>query len=180
MAPKKKKTSKKTSKSKVSDLLYEEKNDLDDINYNLNTLKEHLLEKTPNHFSVENIISAFFGALLIGLTFVLKGALVRTAVALTNVHLIFIGIFTLIIIFIQIYFISYKRVKNKDERLFGQFAVKRFFSILFIAFFVSVLLVFLLGINFTVATNFEVCKIIILLWMVCAIGSGIPGLLVKY
>jgi uncharacterized membrane protein len=178
--PVKKSNNNKKSKNKLSEIIYEEKNNLDDINYNLNLLKERLLEKTPSHFSMQNIISAFFGALLIGLTFVLKGALVRTAIQLNNIHIISIIIFTFLIIFTQIYFISYQRVKNKGERLFGQFVVKRFIAILLIALSVSTLLVFLLGINFQVSSNTEVFKIIILLWMACSIGSGIPGLLIKY
>lgn len=171
---------KKHSDKLIRDQILEEKHEIDDIDYNINLLKERILEKQPSHFSIENITSAFFGALLIGLTFVLKGALVRTALPLTWWHIIAIIAFTLIIIFIQVYFISYQRVKDKEERLFGQFVIKRMMAIMLIALIVSTGLVFLLGINLQTADLYGTAKVVAVLWMACAIGSAIPGLLTKY
>jgi uncharacterized membrane protein len=170
----------KISDKLLREKILEEKNEIDDIDYNIKLMKERLLERVPGHFSLHNIMSALFGALLIGLTFVLKGALVPTALSLTWWHVEAIVAATLVIIFIQVYFISYERVKDKDERLLGQFVLKRMISIIFISLIVSVSLIYMLNVNSRVLDTPGVIKVITLLWMACAIGSAIPGLLNKY
>ena len=160
--------------------MIEEKYKIDDIDYNIKLMKSKLLEKVPSQFSISNIIDAFFGALLIGMTFVLKGALVRTALNLTKWHLIAIVIFTISIIFVQVYFLTYRRLKDKGEHSFGRYVFKRMATILLVAIVVSVSLVYLLAVNLQAADFLETLKIITTLWMACAIGSAIPGLLKSY
>ncbi|MFP4400338.1 MAG: hypothetical protein ACLFPQ_00490 [Candidatus Woesearchaeota archaeon] len=160
--------------------MLEQKDEIDDIDYNIKLIKERLIEKVPTHFSLQNVVDAFFAALLIGLTFILKGALVRTALSLTSWHILAVVVFTFVILFIQIYFISYQRVKNKEERSFGQFLFKRMITITGVALIVTLVLVFMLAVNIQAGGLFNTFKVIILLWMACSIGSAIPGLLKKY
>lgn len=160
--------------------IIEEKEEIDDIDYNIKLLKDRLIEKVPTHFSIHNIVDAFFGALLIGLTFILKGAIVTTSLHLNTHHIIAVIAFTIIVIFIQVYFISYKRVREKDERRFVPFVVKRMASIVLIAIGVSTGLVYLLAINLQVGNFYDTFRVIVVLWMSCAVGSAIPGLLKEY
>lgn len=172
--------SEKRKRNFLKEQFVEEKEEIDDIDYNVKLIKEKLLEGVPSHFSLQNVMNAFFGALLIGLTFVLKGALVPTALSLSRWNVYAIVAFTLLIIFSQVYFIGYYRVKEKDERLLGQFTMKRMASIISISLIVSITLIYLLGVNNRVENNFEIIKVITVLWMACAVGSAIPGLLNKY
>ncbi len=160
--------------------LIEEKQEIDDIDYNIGLLKERLLEKKPTKFGIENIVSSFLGAILIGMTFALKGGILRTAKVLDLPHVVGIILFTNFIIFSEIYFISFNRIKKQLNEKTIIFFLKRYFSIGIVSLFVSLSLTFLLGLNIQTESTLEVFKVIIILWMASSIGSGIPGLIEKY
>lgn len=160
--------------------LLNQRNEIDDINYKITRLKESILDRYPKHFGIRNIVDSFFAALLVGLTFVLKGATVRTAINLQYVNVVAISVFTFAIVIMQVYFVSYSRVKSREERPVFPFMAKRIVAIVLVSFGVSITLIFLLGINNEVGTMESVCKVILLLSSICAMGSAIPGLMIKY
>jgi uncharacterized membrane protein len=171
------------TKPKRADLhqeLLTQKNEIDDINYKIDNLKSALLDRYPKHFSLRNVVDSFFAALIVGLTFVLKGATVDVAEALEPLNVILILIVTVIIIVLQIYFVSYSRVQHKEERPAFPFIAKRMLSILIVSFVVAVGLVYLLAIPKLLVNPLSICNVIILLTSICAIGSAIPGLMLKY
>ncbi len=157
-----------------------QKNEIDDINYKIDNLKTALLDRYPKHFSLRNVVDSFFAALIVGLTFVLKGATVSIAQALEPFNVILILIITFIIIFLQIHFVSYSRVQHKEERPAFPFIAKRMTSIFIVSFVVSTGLVYLLGIPELLSSFEGVRNVILLLTSICAIGSAIPGLMLKY
>ena len=61
---------------------------LNEIATDIKILRERLVEKTPGHFGLRHIGTAFFGALLFGFTFVLKGLLLDIGLTLTTTQLI--------------------------------------------------------------------------------------------
>ena len=67
-----------------------EKKEIRDIEKNLKSIKQSLVRGEPPHFSKKDVMNAFFGALIIGLTFVFKGTLIETAL---NISLFNISIF---------------------------------------------------------------------------------------
>ena len=159
----------------------EEEKELKIIKKEVDLLKTKLLEKRPSHFSKRDIINAFFGALLIGLTFSVKGALIKTAEGLNAIHIMLIVISTIIILVGEIYFIGYSRVSDKNRRKPGQFIMKRLTTLYFIAIIVSIYLVYIMGI-YTQLENglYDVYKLVVLLSMPCAIGAAIPSLMKQY
>jgi len=170
----------KTTLSKIEKELEEERKEVRSIEKDIGKLEQKLLEKIPGHFSKRDIIAAFFGSLIIGMTFILKGATLTTALSLNSFNIIAIILFTTAVLLLEIYYVSYVRVKDKKTRRPGQFIAKRFFTMYIIAFISSFLLVYLLAINQRAATSMEVIKVIILMSMPCAIGAAIPTLLKKY
>ncbi len=150
----------------------------DDVKY----MREKLLEKRPSHFSKRDIINAFVGSLILGLTFILKGGLIKTAVKLTTMHIELIIASTLGMLMVEIYFISYSRVKNKSERKLGQFMTKRLFTLYSITLIVSFYLIYILNLNNSeyIATFADVLKVAVVVAMPCAIGAAIPSLLKQY
>lgn len=162
--------------------LLEEKKEIALIEREILQMKERLLDRVPEHFSKRDIINAFFGSLTIGITFILKGGTVRTAVGLDLLHTMLVIASTLAILFIEIYFIGYSRVKNKNQRKFGQFMTKRLFALYGITVLTSFFLVYLLNLNHaeSVASFEEVMKIVVVVAFPCAIGAAVPSLLKKY
>ena len=128
------------------------------------------------------MINAFFGSLTIGITFILKGATVRTAVGLDVFHTELVIAATLMILFVEIYFIGYSRVKNKSQRKLGQFMTKRLIALYGITLLISVSLVYLLNLNNSeyVTSFMDVMKIVVVVSFPCAIGAAVPSLLKKY
>ena len=154
--------------------------DIYHIEREIHNLYEKLYEKRHSHFHFRDIINAFVGSLILGLTFVFKGSLIDLSLTLTKVNLSFIILVTAVILTFQIYFMGYSRVKYKQRRRFGQFWAKRFFTLYFIAILVSFVLVYLFNMD-AVAGNFtNVIKIVIAVSMPCAIGAAIPSLLKHY
>ena len=132
---------------KLEKAIKKEKKEIDYIEKQISEIKEEVVEKEPPHFSKKDIITAFFGALIIGLTFVFKGSLVHQVLNLTLIHIILVVISTLAILSIQIYFIGYKKVKDKKHRDFPQFLIKRLVTLYIIALVVSLYLVYIFNVN---------------------------------
>jgi len=154
---------------------------IDDIRREVDELKCKLLLKEPEDFSEKDFVRSFFGALLLGLTFTVKGLLIDVSQALDHAHLGLIIIFTLLILTAEIYFIGYSRVKNKSKRKLGQFWFKRVCTFYLVAVLTATLLVFLFGLNkLPGVNNGGVISLIILISMPCAIGAAISDLLNKY
>lgn len=145
-------------------------------------LYEKLLEKRPSHFRKRDIANAFFASLLLGLVFMFKGSLIEISLNLTGKNLLVIVIATLAILTLQIYYVGYTRVSQKErrKRRFGQFWAKRLSTLYIIAIIVSLLLVYIYGINKLVSSNYDILKIVIAVSMPCAVGAAIPSLLKQY
>lgn len=162
--------------------LIEEKREIEYIESQVNLIRARLLDRVPDRFSKRDVINAFFGALTLGLTFILKGSTVTTAVGLSGGHMMAVIAATLLVLFGEIYFIGYSRVKNKTQRRFGQFMTKRLFCMYGITIFVGFGLVYLLNLNSSTHVHefSDVMKIAVLVSFPCAVGSAIPSLLRKY
>lgn len=150
--------------------------DLEHIEKCVSKLKEKIVDKTPGHFSMRVIFNALFGSLLFGLTFVLKGALIQTAIRLQPIHIFLIIISSIAIILGEIYFLGYSRIKDKKERRPGQFIIKRFLTLLLVSIGVAFFLVYVFGINYQVGSFENVCKVVIMTMMPCAVGAGFSNL----
>jgi len=160
----------------------EEKKEIECIEHEIKMIRERLLDRVPERFSKRDLINAFFGSLTIGITFILKGATVRTAVGLDLFHTELVIASTLAILFIEIYFIGYSRVKNKCQRKLGQFMTKRLFALYGVVILTSIFLVYLLNLNQSeyVNSSMDVMKIVVVVAFPCAIGAAVPSLLKKF
>ena len=160
--------------------LIKEEKEIKKIKSDIEILRLKLIERVPDHFGSRDLIDAFFGSLLIGITFIFKGALIKTVGAMGTGRIMLTIFVTLMILVSQIYFIGYSRVKHKNKRRFGQFLTKRLFSYYLVSLFVSFILVYLFGLNLITGSTYESLKIVIVLTVPCAIGSAIPSLLRQY
>ena len=167
---------------KIIKEIHTEQKEIECIETNIEKIQRRLLYRIPHHFSIRDIVSAFFGALTIGITFILKGATVRTAVGLDSLHTIIIIIATLVVLFTEIYFIGYSRVRNKSQRKLGQFVTKRLFTLYTITILISFGLVYMLSLEKSEYVNqfSDVIKIVVLVAFPCGIGAAVPSLLQKY
>ena len=148
------------------------------IEKNLIEVKEMIAEKRPpEHFGAQDIIYSFFGALIVGLTFVLKGLLIQAGTTLRWENVILIVLTTLLILTFEIYFVGYRRVKHKERRPFLQFWLKRVVSIYVISVAVSFMIAYLFGINYMVGSTEVLMKIVFAVSMPCAIGAAFTDLL---
>jgi uncharacterized membrane protein len=141
-------------------------------------IKEEIVEKIPAHFSVKHIVSAFMGALLMGLTFVFKGLLLQVAAVLNRSHMLAIIVSTIVLLTAEIYFVGYQRVKNKEKRPFFQFWFKRVITYYAIAMLVAFLVVYIYGVNIIAGAN--TMKVVIAVALPCAVGASLADLLKKY
>ncbi len=166
----------------LKDEILKEEKELAWIEENIRKIQERVLDRVPDHFNKRDIINAFFGSLTIGLTFILKGATVRTAVALDTLHVELVIAATLLVLIVEIYFIGYSRVKNKSQRKLGQFMTKRLFALYGITLATSFGLVYLLNLNHSeyVRSFYDVMKIVVIVAFPCAVGAAVPSLLRKY
>lgn len=153
---------------------------IDKIAKDVATLRERLVEKVPGHFGAGHIVVAFFGALLFGFTFVLKGLLFRVGLMLDWPHLIMITLATWLLLTAEIYFVGYKRVPNKYQRHFGQFWAKRIVSYYIIALLTATLLLWLYQITEIAGTAYNIVKLVVAVSFPAAIGAAISDLLGKY
>jgi len=167
---------------KVIKDLHTEQKEIECIETNIQHIQDRLLNRIPHRFSTREIINAFFGSLTIGITFILKGGTVKIAVALDAWHTIYVILATLIVLFVEIYFIGYSRVKNKTQRKFGQFVTKRLFTLYSITILISFGLVYMLALEKSEYVNqfSDVIKIVIMVAFPCGIGAAVPSLLRKY
>lgn len=153
---------------------------VEEIKDDLDELRKTLVDKTPHHFSGKDVVNAIFGALLIGVTFVLKGAVITTAVNLRIWHVLIIIISTVIILVFQTYFVSYAKVKDKKRRRPTQFIIKRVSTMYLVAIFVSLYLIYVFGINYQPVVNnssINILKMVVLVSMPCSFGAAISTLL---
>jgi uncharacterized membrane protein len=171
-----------TTEQRIFSELEAEKRELAVIENQIALIRERLIDRVPDHFSKRDVLNAIFGSLTIGITFILKGMTVSTAVNLENIHLYLILAASLLVLIAEIYYIGYSRVKNKSQRHFGQFMTKRLITLYAISFFTSWGLVYLLNLNHyqQVQSFNDVVKIVVLVAFPCAVGAAIPSLLKKY
>lgn len=161
----------------------EEKKELRILEHNIEKLRDGLIEKVPSKFSTRDVINAFFGALFLGLTFVLKGGQVAISMNMELIHVFSIIAVTLLILMAEIYFISYVRVKDRTKRHLSQFMTKRLLTLYGITLIVTIGLVYIFNLNtFPGIDNdpYNIAKMIIATSFPCAIGAAVPSLLKKY
>ncbi len=168
--------------AKLEKYLKKEEREIGQIERDIELLRGKLIEKHPSHFSTRDIINTVFGALIIGLTFIMKGAVVPTAERLTPNHALLIVLSTVVILTSEIYWIGYSRVGSDERRHrnFFQFWGKRLVTLYGIAIIVSIYLVYIFGVDRFFADQQGVFNVVILLSMPCAVGAAIPHLLKKY
>lgn len=154
--------------------------DIEQMKHEVHQIKTHVIERVPDHFSKQDAVRAFFGALLMGLTFLFKGLLIEVGLAIPWSNVVIVFTSTLFILSTQIFFIGYQRIPNKEERQFGQFLIKRLLTIYGIAFIVSFYLLYIFNFIALVGSMANLWKLTILLAMPCAIGAGVGDLLKKY
>ncbi len=153
---------------------------IDQIAQDVKVIRERMVEKTPGHFDMKHVLTAFFGALFFGFTFVLKGLLFDVGLALTPQELLLLTAATWIILTAEIYFVGYTRVPNPHKRPFGQFWAKRLFAYYFIALFTSFMLLSLYGVGKFVPTTYDAFKLVVAMSFPAAIGAAVSDLLGKY
>jgi len=147
------------------------------------TIKNKIVEKEPKPFGFKDVIHSFFGSLIFGITFALKGLLIEVALLLTKVHQILIVVSTLIILTGEIYFFGYARVKIKKERKFFQFWLKRLITFYLIAILVSFFIIYVYGLTDlpAVGNNIKnILKLVAVISMPAAIGAGLADLVKRY
>jgi len=153
---------------------------IDQVAEHVKILRERLVEKVPGHFGIKHIITAFFGALFFGFSFMLSSLLFQISLALTQKDLILITAATWLILSAEIYFVGYTRVPDTKTRPFGQFWAKRILTYYFIALFVSFMLITLYGLPRFAAGTENVFKLVIAISFPAAVGAAVSDLLGKY
>ena len=143
-------------------------------------IKKEILPKEPEHFGTKDIIHAFFGSFVVGLTFIFKGLLIESGVMLNWTNILIIIITTLVILAAEIYFIGYDRVKKRSHRKPGQFVFKRLVAVYLITFTVSLFLINIFGISNLAGSLNNVFKLVFVISMPCGIGAALADLFKKY
>jgi len=165
---------------KLEKVLATESREVKNIESQIQYLEEKLLEKRPSHFSARDIVNAFFASLIIAFTIILKGKVIEIAMALTSAHITAIVIATCLILFAEIYFVGYTRVRPEEHRKLGQFMVKRFVTFYGVAIIVSFSLIYILGLDQFLPTTADVLKLVVLVSMPSAAGAAIPSMLKQF
>jgi len=174
---------KKTKFQKLKKELEEEKKELELLEENICRIREGLIEKVPSRFSKRDVVNAFFGSLILGLTFILKGGMIEAARYLEEINMVLIIFATIFILILEIYFISYMRVKNRNARKASQFIAKRLLTLYTITLIVTFSLIYLLNLNNHPLIGNEfyyIIRLAIITSFPCAIGAAVPSLLKKY
>lgn len=164
----------------IQEELKKEERELLEINRIVKRMKENMVDKTPSHFSKREIVNAIFGSIILGLTFIFKGAIMSTAKGLDWYHVQAIIFITFSVLAAEIYFIGYSRVKEKSKRHFGQFLTKRLVTLYGIAIMVTVSFIFLFNLNTSLGTVDNIVRMTVLLSFPCSVGAAIPNLLQQY
>jgi uncharacterized membrane protein len=154
--------------------------DLERIDKKISTIKLKLVDHAPAPYSLKDVVRAFFGSLLVGLTFLHKGALIQGAQHLSIIHLVAIAGLSVIVVSAETYYLGYRKVIDKRERPPGQFIFKRVLTFASVAFLVSVGLVFLFALNEQLTSVYELWSIIIALCMPCMLGACLGDMVKKY
>ncbi len=148
----------------------------DDVRY----IREEHIDKIPQHFSPKAIVASLFGALIFGLTFSLKGLLLQVTQNFSVNQKWYIIAALLLILTAEIYFIGYARVKNKSQRHFSQFWLKRTITYFGIGVVVAIFLVYIYGVQNLVVSDAHLLNTIVALALPCCIGASIADLLKQY
>jgi uncharacterized membrane protein len=156
------------------------KRELEEIKLEVDKIEQEMIEKTPEHFSKQDFLRSFFGALFFGFSFLFSGAALVISEKIPFEHLVMVIFSTLFILTCEIYFIGYSRVKDKEQRKFGQFWVKRLVAFYGIAIVVSFYLSYIYGFLYLVGSFYSLIKLVFIVAMPCAIGAAITDLLRKY
>jgi uncharacterized membrane protein len=151
----------------------------DQIKADIELLKDRLLERKPEKFSTMDIARAFFGALVIGATFVFTSGLISVVKNITWTNVCIVIISTIALLIAEIYFIGWSRVKGEKGRNVYEFTLKRLPMFYIISILVSLFYIYIFGINRLVLPA-EAAKLIFLIAMPCSIGAAIGDLLKKY
>ncbi len=163
-------------KGKLEKQMQIEIKELNNIERSIKRIKDKVVDKTPSHFSMKVIFNALFGSLLFGLTFILKGALIDTALKLEKIHIILILISSMAIIIGEIYFLGYSKIKYRRERRPGQFVIKRFLTLLIVSVSVAFFLVYIFGIDRQLGNFYNIIRVVIMTMMPCVVGAGFSSL----
>lgn len=131
------------------------------------------------HFSKEDIFYSFYGALFIGLIFVLGRNIVDIAKTMDMSHLIAIIIATSILSTIEIYYVGYVRVYDKKHRSFLEFWAKRFITIYLISIITAKFLIYLYNVDYLLGSSQNIIKAIIAVSMPCSLGATLSDLVRK-
>jgi len=158
------------------------KEDLEQIKQLLNDRADDLASSTIEHFSKKDIIISFFGAMLVGSGFIFKGKILEISQTLNAERMIWIFIFTILILLAEIYFIGYSKVKDKKHRPFWKFAVKRIATVYCVSLLVGYIVVPLYNVHTLIADGsfYETTKIVIAISFPASIGAALTDLLKKF
>lgn len=143
-------------------------------------LTQKLSDKQPTKFKIRDLVHDFFASLIVGLTLTFKGNLSGLIVMMENLHVISVIISTIIILTLQIYYVGYIKVSDKEGNPFFGFWIKRFLGFYIVAILVSSYIVFMFALNKHVQNSYDVIKMVIALSMPCAIGAAIPTMFKEY
>ena len=160
--------------------LKKEDHDIIKIEGIVEKLKECVVDRNPTHFSMQDVIISFLGALFFGITFIMKGNLINTTIRLDIARLILISVSTVLVLLLGIYYLGYKRVKDKNKRKPLQFIVKRLVTLYLVSIIVPFFLVYVFAIDQQVGTFYNVIKTVIVLSMPCALGTSISYLFNRF
>jgi uncharacterized membrane protein len=160
----------------VEDLRYQD----EQIHNDIIKIKREIVDKTPEKFSKNDLLRSFLGSLILGFSVIFSSNLVNVSKILPLQHIFVIALFTFTVLSSEIYFIGYARVENKHERKFGQFWFKRILAFYFVAFTISLILVYVFGVIYLVETQQQFLNLMFLISTPCAIGASISDLLKKY
>ncbi|MCX6706599.1 MAG: hypothetical protein NT001_00465 [Candidatus Woesearchaeota archaeon] len=136
------------------------------------------MKSEPHHFTLTDFGKALFGSFIVGLTFIFKGGMTDYASNLNKNNIIAIILLTMFLVSVEIYFLSYKFVKNRVERPFYEFWGKRFFAIIISSFMAIYLSLYLYGIN-TLIKQTDMLKVTCAVLLPAAIAGAAIEILKK-
>jgi len=173
---------KKNTLDKIEKILKEEKKELVNIDTDVHKIEYNLVERTPSKFSYRDLARSFFGALIVSFGFVLKGALVKTAVNFSIENVIGIIIASLTVLIIEVFYFGYRKIKDKHSRRLGQFILKRVPTFYLVSLLVAGGLVYLYGINNDplIMASDDIINVIIAISFPASLGAGVADLIKKY
>lgn len=149
--------------------------DLDAIHKEVDMLYEKLLIKRPEHFGYPDIFNALFAAGLFSVL-IFNILLIELALSMSIWHVAATIIATAIILTLEIYFISYSRVEEKNRRRFGQFWAKRFFTIYGVTMLICTMMIYIYNLDAMAGGLHNVAKIAIATSFPASIAAGATAL----